>query len=206
MADIEPVTTTESASQTIIKKWEAKFTTPNVAYAAAIIVLAAVHFWHPEFFGKAEVFVFLALAALGIQVSPFFRKVEQVVVTGDVTQLMAAKKKPSVPPMAVIALASVVCFVALACGTSPPPNPTTVVQTGFQCGVDIFTLVTTGAEDPVQVAKDCGLTLVQLIAYIDQLLAPNDAGAFAVPTDKLFKLKMVRDHAVERLAAQSPGK
>lgn len=87
----------------------------------------------------------------------------------------------------VVSLYSLICGAFLGatvavegCTKQQETSGITVASTGFTCAKDIAQLIVTGSEDPVAVATDCGLTLVQLIALLDSVINPTqDAGAMA---------------------------
>lgn len=191
-----------------MKNWKTNLTPTNVAYALAIVALAVVHFWKPALMHDVELYIALGLMAVGAQVPPWLVRLEQI---ADGAPVAAAKKVPPLPVLTMIvglltALVVVPFALVAACSPAAQSAVTPVATDVLSCAVDIFTLVTTGNEDPVAVAKTCGMTLPDLIAYIDVLTQPApDAGAAAMP-DKLAKLLKVRDAAVHKLAAMAPGK
>ena len=110
----------------------------------------------------------------------------------------------------VVSLYSLVCGMFIGAGVAvegctkqQEAAGITVASTGFSCAKDIGTLIVTGSEDPVQVAQDCGLTLVQLIALIDSIVNPaQDAGAMATKytPEQIAAFTKVHDKAVSMYA------
>ena len=60
------------------------------------------------------------------------------------------------------------CMTCAACTKAQGQAEVKAIPSEVSCAVDVATLVLTGQEDPPALARDCGMTLDQLIAILGQ--------------------------------------